>query len=137
MCSAIYRDVEIGHQKEEGEDAGCTQGKLKVKFSEQSRSRVVSTTGRANKLQHGFDMPISTKYKPYRDHVPYAWSSSGCGARRAHKTQISLFLALFFFFGIAESMSGKDDSPVVVAELSLATSVLSCWEAINETVVTW
>jgi len=34
-------------------------------------------------------------------------------------------------------MSGKDDSPVAVAELLLATSVLSCWEAINETVVTW
>jgi len=51
-------------------------------------------------------MPVSAKYKPYRDHVP------GCYALRAHKTQISLFLALFIFFGIAESMSGKDDSLV-------------------------
>ena len=130
------RDVEIGHQKDEGEDGSCNT----LRQAQVQRAVAVTCgfdTGRANKLQHGFDMPISTKYKPYRDHVPYAWSSSGCGARRAHKTQISLFLALFFFFGIAESMSGKDDSPVAVAELSLAASVLSCWEAINETVVTW
>jgi len=99
-----YRDVEIGHQKDEGEDVSCKASSA----VDLSRSRVVLTqVAQTNSnMALTFMMPISTKYKPYRDHVP------GCCARRVHKTQISLFLALFVFFGIAESMSGKDDSLV-------------------------